>query len=95
MAPNKKTTNKENNLDAVEFYHGDVAEWFNWICIGCKGKAIEPISKELQYIGDNVVYQDIDSSYWFHCEKCNTSFHHKCLLGFCRCQVIQTIWIFN
>ena len=81
MAPNKKTTNKENNLDVVEFDYGDPAEWFNWICVACKGKALDPISMELQYLGDNVVYQDSDGSYWFRCEKCTTSIHHKCLLG--------------
>ena len=79
MAPIKKSTNEENNLDVIEFECGDPSEFFNWICVACKEKAIDPISMEFQYLGDNKVYEDIDGSIWFRCEKCTSSIHKKCL----------------
>ena len=79
MAPIKKKTNDENNIDAVEFDYGDPAEWFNWICIVCKHKALDGLSLEMQFLGDNVIYQDSDGSVWFRCEKCATSIHQNCL----------------
>ena len=47
MAPVKKSTNDENNFDAVEYDYGDLAEHFNWICLKCKGKASDALSLEM------------------------------------------------
>ena len=81
MAPIKKKTNEENNNDVVEFDYGDPAEYFNWTCIVCKDKALDGISLEMQYLGDNVIYKDSNGLVWFCCEKCTTSIHQK-YLGF-------------
>lgn len=79
MAPIKKKTNEENNIDVIEFDYGDPAVYFNWICIACKQKASDALSLEMQFLGDDLVYQDSDGSYWFRCENCKTSIHEKCL----------------
>ena len=70
MAPIKKRNNEENNYDVVKYVCGDPAEHFNWICLKCKVKAHDGLSLEMQFLSDNVVYQDSDRLYWFHCENC-------------------------
>ena len=63
MAPIKKRNNDANNCDVVEYVCGDPAEHFNFICFKCKGKAHDGLLLEMQFLGDNVIYQDSDGSY--------------------------------
>ena len=80
MASIKKTTDEENNNDVVEFDYSNPAEHFNFLRVPCKDKPCDGLSIEMQFLGDKLVYQASDSSYWFHCKNCKASMRSAWIL---------------